>query len=77
MNFNTLLERLDQLSPRTYGYIALGAIIGPTILHLLGLRGLAQWGQPLAILVLIGGAYAKQQRILTAIDRFRTSLRNR
>lgn len=61
MSFDELLEQLRQLSTRTYSYVTLAALFGPITLRLLGLKPLAQVIRPAALVVLLGGMYARQQ----------------
>ena len=62
MNSDDLLGQLEQLTPQQLGYLALLAAFGPLLLRLLGFKMLATWSRPLALLVLVGGLYAKQQQ---------------
>lgn len=61
MSLEELLEQLRQLSTRTYSYVTLAALFGPITLRLLGLKPLAQLIRPAALVVLLGGMYARQQ----------------
>ncbi len=58
-----ILEQLAELPNRVYSYVALTAIAGPLAFRILGFKLLAQIVRPLALVVLLGGMYAKQQRI--------------
>ena len=62
MNLDDLLAELEQLTPEHYGYVGLAAVFGPPILRLLGFKMLAALIRPLALLVIVGGLYARQQR---------------
>lgn len=66
MSLEELLEQLRQLSTRTYSYVTLAALFGPITLRLLGLKPLAQLIRPAALVVLLGGMYARQQAQLGA-----------
>ncbi len=68
MNNDQLLDQLAQLSPRVYSYAALVALLGPLVLRVFGLSRLAQIARPLALVVLIGGIYAKRQRGMSLVD---------
>jgi hypothetical protein len=61
MTFEELLDQLRQLSTRTYSYILLGALFGPLILRMLGLKAIGRLVRPAALAVLLGGMYARQQ----------------
>lgn len=61
MDLNSLVTQLRQLSTRTYSYVLLSALIGPLLLRLLGLGALGRLVRPLALAVLLGGVYARQQ----------------
>ncbi len=63
MELENLLEQLDHLSARAYGYMGLAALIGPVLLRLLGFKALAALLRPLALVVLAAGLYAKQQHL--------------
>jgi hypothetical protein len=62
MDLDSLLEELERLTPEQFGYLGIAAIFGPFILKLLGFKMLAPLVRPLALLVLAGGLYAKQER---------------
>ncbi|MBA3944551.1 MAG: hypothetical protein H0X37_08320 [Herpetosiphonaceae bacterium] len=64
MDFDDLLDLLEGLPARTYGYVGLAALFGPLLLRLLGLKTLGNLLRPAALVVLLGGLYAKQQEIL-------------
>lgn len=57
-----IFDQLAQLPNRTYSYIVIAAVAGPTALRLFGLKTLGQLIRPLALVVLLSGMYAKQQR---------------
>ena len=61
MNFDEILDQLAQVPSRVYSYVLLAAVIGPLTLRLFGLKALSQVIRPLALLVFLGGLYAKQQ----------------
>lgn len=61
MTLEEALDYLRRLSTRTYSYIVLAAILGPLTLRVLGLSSLARLIRPLAVLIVLGGMYAKQQ----------------
>lgn len=61
MDLHDLFAQLDKLTPRSYGYVGLVATVGPLTLRLLGFKTLAQIVRPLALLVIAGGLYARQQ----------------
>ena len=63
MNLDELLAQLEQLTPEQYGYAGLAALFGPLVLRLLGFKLLAPFIRPLALLVIVGGLYARQQRL--------------
>ena len=62
MDFDRILEELERLTPEQFGYLGLAAIFGPFVLKLLGFKLLSPLVRPLALLGLVGGLYAKQQR---------------
>ena len=57
-----IFDQLAQLPNRTYSYVVIAAFAGPTVLKLFGFRTLGQLIRPLALVVLLSGMYAKQQR---------------
>ena len=61
MENNDLLQQLAQMSSRTYSYVLLAALVGPLTLRLFGFKWLSQIVRPLALVVLLGGIYAKRQ----------------
>ena len=61
MNLDDLLAQLEQLTPEQYGYAGLAAAFGPLVLRLFGFKLLATLVRPLALLVIVGGLYARQQ----------------
>ena len=63
MNLGDLLAGLEQLTPEQYGYVGLAAVFGPLILRLFSFKLLANMIRPLALLVIVGGLYARQQRL--------------
>lgn len=62
MNLDDLLDQLADLSNREYGYLLLTALVGPLALRLLGWKALARLIRPLALVVLLGGMYARQEQ---------------
>ncbi len=62
MNFDDLLAELEQLTPEQYGYLGAAALFGPLVLRLFGFKLLGNMLRPLALLVIVGGLYARQQR---------------
>jgi hypothetical protein len=62
MELDTILAELEQLTPEQYGYLGLAAIFGPMLLKLLGFKLLANLVRPLALVLIVGGIYARQQR---------------
>ena len=69
MNWDELLDQLAQQPTRTYGYAFLTALVGPLVLRVFGLKSLAQLVRPAALVVLLGGMYAKQERAKNALRR--------
>ena len=69
MNLRDLIDLLAEQPKAVYRDILISALIGPLILRLLGLKGFSRWVRPLAMLVLIGGMYAKQQQQRTTTGR--------
>jgi len=63
MNQDELLDQLAQLPNRTYSYILIAALVGPLVLRLFGLKALASFVRPVALGILLGGLYAKQQSL--------------
>ena len=61
MNFEDLSAMLEQLTPEQYGYLALLAMFGPLALRILGFKLLARLVRPVALVMIVGGLYAKQQ----------------
>jgi hypothetical protein len=72
--FDQLLRSLERLTPSDYGYVALTALIGPLALRLLGFRFLAPLVRPIALLILLGGAYAQQQKLGARANDIRRSI---
>ncbi len=62
MNLDDLLKQLEGLTPEQYGYMGLAALLGPLTLRLLGFKMLGTLIRPLALLGIVGGLYARQQR---------------
>ncbi len=62
MDFDDILAELEQLTPEQYGYLGVAALFGPLVLRLLGFKALGNLLRPLALLVIVGGLYARQQR---------------
>lgn len=61
MDGSEIFDQLARLPTRTYSYVVLAALFGPMILRLLGLKPLAALIRPLALALLLGGMYARQQ----------------
>ncbi|HEY0735883.1 MAG TPA: hypothetical protein VGD69_13305 [Herpetosiphonaceae bacterium] len=57
-----IFDQLAQLPNRTYSYVVIAAVAGPMALRLFGFKTLGQLIRPLALVVLLSGMYAKQQR---------------
>lgn len=64
MDLDSLLHTLERMPGRTYGYVGIAATVGPLLLRIMGFKALGNLIRPLALLVLVGGAYAKQQQLL-------------
>lgn len=62
MEIDTLLAELERLTPQHFMYLGLAAMFGPFVVKLLGFKLFAPLVRPLALLVLVGGLYAKQER---------------
>ena len=62
MDFDNILAELEQLTPEQYGYLGLAAIFGPFVLRIFGFKALGALLRPLALLAIVGGLYARQQR---------------
>lgn len=62
MELDKLLAELERLTPQHFMYLGLAAMFGPFVVRLLGFKLLAPLVRPLALLVLVGGLYAKQER---------------
>jgi hypothetical protein len=62
MQLDDLLEQLAQFPREVYGYALLAALAGPFVLRIAGLGSLARLARPLALIFVLGGMYAKQQR---------------
>jgi hypothetical protein len=61
MSLDDLLAELERLTPEQYRYLGLAAIFGPFALKLLGFKLLGRLVRPLALALLLGSVYAKQQ----------------
>lgn len=61
MTTDEILDQLAQLPSQVYAYTFVAALVGPTALRIFGLKTLSQVIRPLALLLLIGGIYAKQE----------------
>ena len=61
MNTDEILDQLANLPSEVYAYTFAAALVGPLALRLLGFKALSQLIRPLALAVLIGGIYAKQE----------------
>ncbi len=62
MELDTILDELEQLTAEQYGYLGVAAIFGPLLLKLLGFKLLGALVRPLALVLILGGIYARQQR---------------
>lgn len=62
INTDEIVKQLAQLPMRVYSYAALAALFGPFVLRLLGLKALGQLLRPAALVVVLGGIYAKRQQ---------------
>lgn len=63
VDLDQLVEQLAELPMQVYSYALLAALFGPFVLRLLGFKALGQLLRPAAIVVLLGGIYAKRQRL--------------
>ena len=63
MELETLLAELEHLTAEQYGYLGIAAIFGPILLKLLGFKLLGNLIRPLALVIIVGGIYARQQRM--------------
>lgn len=63
INFDELVNQLDQIPMRVYSYATLAALVGPFVLRLLGLGALGRLLQPAVIVFVVGGIYAKRQKL--------------
>jgi hypothetical protein len=61
-----IFDQLAELPNRSYSYVVIAAVAGPITLRLFGFKTFAQLIRPLALLILLSGMYAKQQRAQTA-----------
>lgn len=61
MELDTILAELEQLSPEHYGYLGLAAVFGPLLLKVLGFKLLGTLVRPIALVLIVGGIYARQQ----------------
>jgi hypothetical protein len=61
-----IFDQLAEMPNRNYSYVVLAAVAGPLTLRLFGFKTLAQVIRPLALLILLSGMYAKQQRAESA-----------
>jgi hypothetical protein len=62
MDLDNLMAELEHLTAEQFMYLGLAAMFGPFVVKLLGFKILAPLVRPLALLVLVGGLYAKQER---------------
>ncbi len=69
MNQSDLLDQLAELPKTTYRTTFIASLVGPLLLRLFGLKGLSRWIRPLALLLLVAGMYAKQQKTTAARSR--------
>lgn len=63
VDLDQLVEQLDQIPMQVYSYVALAALFGPFVLRLLGLKALGQLLRPVALVILVGGIFAKRQKV--------------
>jgi len=63
INFDEIVNQLDQIPMRVYSYATVGALFGPFVLRLLGFGALGKLLQPAAIVFVVGGIYAKRQKL--------------
>lgn len=63
VNLDELVNQLDQIPMRVYSYATLAALFGPFVLRLLGFGALGKLLQPAAIVFVVGGIYAKRQKL--------------
>ncbi len=63
INLDEIVNQLNQLPMRVYSYAALAALFGPFVLGLLGFKALGQLLRPAALLLVMGGIYAKRQKL--------------
>lgn len=63
-----IFDQLAQLPNRTYSYLVMAAVAGPMTLRLFGFKALGQLIRPLALVVLLSGMYAKQQRAASTAE---------
>lgn len=66
MTFDDLLDQFAQLPNRVYSYVVIAAVAGPLALKVFGFGALGRIVRPVALAVLLGGMYAKQQRARTS-----------
>ena len=63
LDLDEIVNQLNQLPMQVYSYAALAALFGPFVLRLLGFKALGQVLRPAALLVVVGGIYAKRQKL--------------
>jgi len=63
LDLDEIVNQLNQLPMQVYSYAALAALFGPFVLRLLGFKTLGQVLRPAALLVVVGGIYAKRQKL--------------
>ena len=63
LDLDEIVNQLNQLPMQVYSYAALAALFGPFVLRLLGLKALGQVLRPAALLLVVGGIYAKRQKL--------------
>ncbi len=63
LNLDELVNQLAQIPMRVYSYATVGALFGPFVLRLLGFGALGKLLQPAAIAFVVGGIYAKRQKL--------------
>lgn len=62
LDLDEIVNQLNQLPMQVYSYAALAALFGPFVLRLLGFKALGTVLRPAALLLVVGGIYAKRQK---------------
>ena len=72
-DLDQLVDQLNQLPMQVYSYAALAALFGPFVLRLFGFKALGQLLRPVALVLVLGGIYAKRQKLGERVqERFNT-----